>query len=195
MPIQDHAQQIEIYEVFNLDIPHGNYSLYYDIENKYLGTTLDETSASEILDNQFNMCKKAKGQFCILNAPLLPLANPPTCLSSFYIKDRNGIQKRCSLLVKNTNSVSTPTSIVPNVWKITSLPAAAPARIMLICPGEAPRVLKPHTPIHVLRLKPACSATSQHFHLPPRYESHDVSIHISLNTANLNADNIYCTRV
>ena len=34
-PIQDHAQQIEEYEVFNLDIPHGNYSAHYDIGNKY----------------------------------------------------------------------------------------------------------------------------------------------------------------
>ena len=27
VPIQDQAQQVEIYEVFNLDIPHENYSL------------------------------------------------------------------------------------------------------------------------------------------------------------------------
>ena len=26
VPIQDHTQQMEIYEVFNLDIPHGNFS-------------------------------------------------------------------------------------------------------------------------------------------------------------------------
>ena len=78
--IQDHAQQIEVYEVFNLEIPHGNYSLCYDIENKYLSITLDETSAIEISENQFHTCKRANRQFCILNTPLLPLANPPTCL-------------------------------------------------------------------------------------------------------------------
>ena len=97
---------------------------------------------------------------------------------------------RCSLQVKKANSVSIPTPIAPNVWKITSSPAAAPARIMLICPGEAPRVTMPQTLIHILKLKPACSTTSQHFHLPPWYESHDVSINISLNTANLNVINI-----
>ena len=37
--IQDHTQEIEVYKVFNLDIPHGNYSLCYDIENKHLGDT------------------------------------------------------------------------------------------------------------------------------------------------------------
>ena len=71
MPIQDCAQQIDIYEVFNLEIPHINYSLCYDIDSKYLGITLDETSTIEISDNQFNMCKKANRQFCILNAPLM----------------------------------------------------------------------------------------------------------------------------
>ena len=188
--IQDHAQQIEIYEVFNLDIPYGNYSLCYDIGNKYLGITLDETRAIEILEDQFQACKRANGQFCILSAPLLPLANLPTCLSSLYAKGKNSNQKRCSLQVKKANSVSKPTSIVPNVWIITSSPAAAPARITLICPGEAPRVITPQTPIHILRLQIACSATSQRFHLPPQYESHDVSVNISLNTANLNVVNI-----
>ena len=188
--IQDHAQQVEVYEVFNLDIPHGNYSLCYYIDNKYLGITLDETSTIEILEDQFQTCKRANGQFYILNTPLLPLSNPPTCLSSLYTKERNGIQKRCSLQVKKPNSISIPTSITPNVWIITSSPAAAPARITFICPSEAPRTIMPQTPIHILRLKPACCATSQHFHLPPRYESHDVSINISLNTANLNVVNI-----
>ena len=88
------------------------------------------------------------------------------------------------------SSVNIPTSIAPNVWITTSSPLTAPARIMLICPGETSRVPQSQTPIHVLRLKPACSTTSQHFHLPPRYDSHDVSINISLNTANLNVINI-----
>ena len=39
VPIQDCAQQMEIYEEFNLDIPHTNFSACYDIQNKYLGIT------------------------------------------------------------------------------------------------------------------------------------------------------------
>ena len=37
LPMQDCAQQLEIYEVFNLFIPHGNLSACYNIDNKYLG--------------------------------------------------------------------------------------------------------------------------------------------------------------
>ena len=56
VPIQDHAQQMEIYEVFNLDIPHGNFPACYDIENKYLGVMQDETSTVEISEDQFRTC-------------------------------------------------------------------------------------------------------------------------------------------
>ena len=195
VPIQDHTHQIEIYEVFNLEIPHRNYPLCYNIDNKYLGITLDETSTVEILDNQFNMCKKANRQFCILNAPPLPLANLPTCLSSLYTKDKDSIQRRCSLQVKKANSISRPKSLASNVWIITSLPAAAPAVIMLMCPGEASRVLKPQLPIHILRLKPTCSATLQHFHLPPWYESNDVSINFFIEHSQSKCCQHICTRV
>ena len=188
--IQDHAQQIEVYEVFNLDIPHGNFSAHYDIQNKYLGITLDETSAIAISEDQFKTCQKANGQFCILNTPLLPLTNQPTCVSTLYAKDKDSIQNRCSLQIKKASSVSIPTSIAPNVWIITSLTTAVPSGITLICPGEAPRSVTPQTPIHILQLQPACSATSQHFHLPQCYESHEITINISLNMANLNVINI-----
>ena len=42
VPIQDHAQQMEIYEVFNLDIPRGDFSAHHDIQHKYLGIMQDE---------------------------------------------------------------------------------------------------------------------------------------------------------
>ena len=59
VPIQDHTQQLEIYEVFNLAIPHGNFSAHYNINNKYLGIMHDETKAVEISEDQFKTCQKA----------------------------------------------------------------------------------------------------------------------------------------
>ena len=47
VPIQDHMQQLGIYEVFTLDIPHENFSACYNISTKYLGITQDETTAVE----------------------------------------------------------------------------------------------------------------------------------------------------
>ena len=88
------------------------------------------------------------------------------------------------------NSATSPTSIVPNVWRLTSAPTAVSTGITLICLEEAPRFIKIQTPIHILCLPPACSATSEHFHLPPHCETHQLTIYISLNTANLNMMNI-----
>ena len=189
-PIQDCTPQLEIYKVFNFDIPHGNFSAHYNINNRYLGITHDETKPVEISEDQFKACQKANGQFCSLNTPLLPLASPPTCVSSLYAKDQARILKRRSLQISKASSVSIPTSIAPNVWIITLPTTAVGSGITLICPGEAPRSVIPQTTIHVLRLQPAYSATLQHFHLPLCYESHEITINISLNTANLNIINI-----
>ena len=56
---------MEIYEIFNLDIPHGNFSAPYDIQNKYLGIMLDKTSAVEISEDSlqnFSLLKIAHVQ-------------------------------------------------------------------------------------------------------------------------------------
>ena len=49
--IQDCAQQLEIYEVFNLAIPHRNFSACYIINNRYLGIMHDETKTVEISED------------------------------------------------------------------------------------------------------------------------------------------------
>ena len=129
-------------------------------------------------------------EFCSLNTPLQSLANQPLCIAALYAKDKDSIEKRCSLQIRKANSASIPTSIAPNVWILTSAPTAVSTGITLICPEEATRFIKTWTPIHILQLPPACSTTSQHFHLPPCYETHKLTINISLNTANLNVINI-----
>ena len=42
VPIQDHTQQLEIYNMFNLAIPHRYFSAHYSIQNRYLGIMQDE---------------------------------------------------------------------------------------------------------------------------------------------------------
>ena len=49
VPIEDWSQQLSIYKIFTLDIPHGNFTACYDVNTKYLGITQDETMAVEIL--------------------------------------------------------------------------------------------------------------------------------------------------
>ena len=92
--IQDQTQELEIYEVFNLVIPHRNFSACYNINSKYVGITYDKTKAVEILEQQFSKCQKASRQFFSINTPLGPLANPPSCITAIYAKNKAGIEKR-----------------------------------------------------------------------------------------------------
>ena len=146
----------------------------------------------EILEQQFTTCQQVNGQFCSINTPLQPLANPPLCIAAIYAENKARIEKRCSLQIRNTNSATFPTPIAPNVWILASAPKSVSIGIKLMCPDETPRFIKTQTPIHILCLPPACSTTSQHFLLPPHYETHQLTVNISLNTANLKVMNILC---
>ena len=44
--------------------------------------------------------------------------------------------------------------------------------------------------IHIQKLPTACSATSSHFYLPPKYETPILDVNVSLNMANLQMINI-----
>ena len=168
----------------------ANLSAHYAIDTKYLGITYDKTKAVEILVQQFITCQQANRQFCSINTSLQPLANPCSCIVAIYAKNKARIQKRCSLQIRNMNSATIPTLIAPNVWILASAPTAVLTGIMIICPDEASRLIKMQTPIHILQLPIVCSTTSKHFHLPPCYETHQLTINISLNTANLSVMNI-----
>ena len=56
VPIKDYAQQLKIYQVFNLVIPHRHLSACYNIDSKYLGITYDKTKAVEYEHGCFSFC-------------------------------------------------------------------------------------------------------------------------------------------
>ena len=190
IPIQDRACQITIHQVFTLDIPHGNYSAHYDINTRYFGVTKDATMGLELSTTQFEVCQQANGQFCHISTPFQPLANPPTCIAALYAKSEASIKSKCSLQLCKATTTSLPTQITPNVW-ILATPASAPTdTISLICPEKPMETIPIRQLLHVLKLPMACSATSAHFYLPPRYETPVLNVNVSLDMANLQAVNI-----
>ena len=65
VPIQDHAQQLEIYKVFNLAISHGNFSANYSIQNRYLGIMHDETKAVKYQKINLKHVKRPTDNFAV----------------------------------------------------------------------------------------------------------------------------------
>ena len=160
-------QQLPIYKIFTLDIPHGNFTAQYDINTQYLGITQDETMAVEFSPHQFSICQEANGQFCNYHAPFQTLANSPSCITALYTKITATISTRCSLQIRKTQSISIPSLIAPNMWILTSAPSTVITAITLIFPGETTKFITVKKPIHILQIPLACSTTSPHFHLPP----------------------------
>ena len=86
MPIQNRAQQLQIYEVFSVPVPHSNLSAAYKVNYKYIGVTYDETKAVAITDLQYRACQYANGQFCRINVPFQSLTNLPSCVTAPHAK-------------------------------------------------------------------------------------------------------------
>ena len=63
IPIQDRAQQLQIYEIFNLPVPHGDVSEKYEISDKYIGITYDVMQAVMITEQQYSTCLHTMGNF------------------------------------------------------------------------------------------------------------------------------------
>ena len=63
VPMQNTAEQLQIYEVFNLPLPHSNLLAQYKINHRYTGVTCDETKAVANMDQQYISCQHAKGHF------------------------------------------------------------------------------------------------------------------------------------
>ena len=103
--IQDRSQQLSIYKIFTLDIPHGNFTARYDINTQYLGITQDEKMAVEMSPHQFSISQEANGQFCNVITPFQPLTNLPYCITALYTKNACSNSARCSLcsIMENLN--------------------------------------------------------------------------------------------
>ena len=150
VPIQDQSQQLSIYKIFTLNIPHGYFTAHFDINTQYLGITQDKTMAVEISPQQFRICQEANGQFCTIPTQLQPLANLLSCITALYAKNMASISTRCSLQVRKSSDVSMPTQLAPNVWILTTAPSAVTTTITLIYSGETMKFIKGKKPIHVL---------------------------------------------
>ena len=71
------------------------------------------------------------------------------------------------------------------MWAIISSPFKQQPPVTVICPTRPATSIHISPPIHVLKLKPACSATSQHFHLPRKCEDTHITMNFSIYNANL----------
>ena len=141
-------------------------------------------------EQQYSTCLYANGQLCKVDALFYIFTNPLTCKKALYAKNNQEIGAQCSLSIFHTPPALSPTVIMLNLWIFISTPATQVSAITLTYPDKVACSSPFQQPLNILKLSPACCATSRHFHLPPHYEDHTSTIHVSLDKANLNAVNV-----
>ena len=150
VPIQNRAQQLQLYEVFNLSLLHSNLSAQYKINHRYIGVTYDETKAVAITDQQYIACQHANGQFCRINAPFQPLTNPLSCITALYAKNDVAIGEQCSLSISHVPPTFVPVAVSSNLWIIPSNPQTLGSKITIICPDTATSTVPLKQPFNIL---------------------------------------------
>ena len=190
VPIQDRAQQPQIYKISNLPVSHGDMSGRYKINDKYIGITHDETQAVVITEQQYSTCLHANGQFCKVDTLFQALTNPPICTVTLYAKNNKEIEAQCLLSAFHMPPAFLPIVIMSNLWIFIFTPTTQGSAITMIFPDKATSSLPLQQPFHILKLPSSCSGMSRHFYLPPHYEDNVITILASLERANLNSFSI-----
>ena len=116
VPVQNRAQQLQIYEVFNLLVSHSNLSAQYKINHRYIGVTYDETKAAAITDQHYIACQHAHGQFNRTNALFQSLTNPPSCITVLYAKNDQAVKEQCSLVISHAPHTFIPVAVTSKLW-------------------------------------------------------------------------------
>ena len=136
-PIQDRAKELQIYEIFNLPVPHGDVSAQYKINNKYIGVTYDEMQAAMITKQQYSTCLHSNQQFCKIEVPFQALTNQPSCIAALYTKNDQEIGVQCSLSIFHTPPAFPTFVITSNLWIFILTPTMQGSAIAMICPDKA----------------------------------------------------------
>ena len=135
--------------------------------------------------NSLSYVRKQTDSFAPLSMPLQPMTNPPSCVAALYTKNSREIDHLYELTTKAQPELYLLIPLAPNVWAIISSPFRQQPPVTVICPTRPATSIYISPPIHILKLEPACSTTSQHFHLPSKYEDTPVMMNLSIYNANL----------
>ena len=142
------------------------------------------------MDQQYITCQHANGQFYRINALFQPLTNPSSYITALFAKNDQAIKEEYFLSISHVPHPFAPVADTSNLWIIPSTPKMLGSIIMIICPDKATSTVPLQQPFHILRLSPACSATSRYLLLPAYYKDHTMMINVSMDTANINAVNV-----
>ena len=125
-------------------------------------------------------CQHANRQFCRINALFQPLANPPPCVTALYAKNNQAVKEQCSLVISHMPHTLYLLLLLHTSGLFPQTPQTLWLTMPIICPDKATSTVHLQQLFNILRLSPACSATSRYFHMPPCYKDHSVVMNVNI---------------
>ena len=185
VPIQNRVQQLQIYKVFSLPVPHSRLSAQYKINHKYIGVIYDKTKAVAIMNQQYIAWQHANRQFCRINVPFNPLRNPPIIMYNIPIcKNDQAIKEQCYLSIPHVPHAFVPVAVASNLWIIPSNPETLGSAIIIIWSDKVTSIVPFSNPFTYLGYP--LSAVLHLDILPtPCDNDHTIMMNVSLDTSSI----------
>lgn len=200
IPLLDINNEFEVYKVHNLPIP-GNNSVMsrtaaqYKLEGAGFAINMDRTKYHILSEVGLQECSNPFKGFCQFTSPIYPILGHSHCITSLFIRNDRMIEVNCKAYVLTGITLPQALYLGTGAWAIST---NKPLMFAITCPTDTMQhTSKSVLPsIGILRLPPACSATSQELMLTPYYHSETIynvpqSEVLSLLSSNFSLSNIW----
>ena len=171
IPLLDTGSTYEIYEVYNLPVPHENRTgaiIQYKLESTALAINPERTRYNLMGPNSAAHCTSSSIRFCDMEGAVYPINLSQTCLIALFMKNNDGIKQNCILLVEPLARLPAVRYITNGLWVIAT---QREQTFTILChQGKSTTktaVVKP--PMGTLKLDMTCSASNGRLSLRPYY--------------------------
>ena len=182
LPLIDNDSSLDLYRIYNLPIfnPSINKALTYQLEANTLAVSKDGNYATFPTESEFLECTLASGHFCNIRSALYYMQSYKMCVISLFLKDESAIDENCEMKVTN---ITGPLALYldEGTWAI----ATTDTEQMEVTCSLKSHVISIDPPLSIINLKPACSAFSAKFKLPPYFKKFSQGFPLAIEEANL----------
>ena len=187
IPLIDQDSSLDLYKIYNLPVfhPEINKEITYQIESQTLAVSSDRNYITIPTESEFIECTLASGHFCNIRSALYHVKSSSLCVVALFLKDPVNIDNMCKLNVRN---ITSPRALYldDGTWAIAT---SHTEQMEVTCPTHK-YVESINPPLSMIKLKPACSAFSTSFKLPPYFKRFSQGFSLALYEANLNSSDL-----
>ena len=167
VPLVDQSLQMDPYKVHNLPMLHPvlNVHVQYESEGTYLATMMEGMFISLPTTLDIKLCLITNGHLCMFNQALYPVEHTKWCIYTFFVNDKNQINRNCFLKTLN-QTTNLAYSLDGYLWAISAL---ATEKLQVRCVMET-HIITIKPPLQIVDIGNGCKAYFASIYIPAKSE-------------------------